>query len=368
MQDKLQFSGTATAEQSGERQSAAQVYDELTELTRRAEQAKSRRERSSSKTYLAAVAALSAAVIFLSAALIVCAIGWSREQGTIVPQIVEVEKEILVPDYIPIDPSVEYERVLGEDGFLLNDSSYGPIRIPILQGVAKNELIYDLFSKDEQTGYMTYSGPEEYMAGIDVSVYQGEIDWRAVKDSGIDFVMIRCGNRGYVTGLLAEDANFKMNIRGAIDAGLKVGVYYFSQALTEEEALEEANFVAELLEDYDVTFPVAYDWEVVNDPDGDTARTAYIDPEQLTNNFLVFAQRLELEGYTPVLYANKKTTVWKYDLARLQGYDLWYAEYNDIPSLPYKWQMWQYSSKGSVDGINGSVDLNICFKDYSAEE
>lgn len=364
MTEKYEFTSYSEPAQP----SAAQVYDELTALSKRTEQARSKRERTNTKLMLAAVTALGLAVVFLSAALIVCAIGWSHEQGTIVPQIVEVEKEILVPDYIPIDPSVEYNFALDDERFLLNDSHYGPIWMPILKNIPKNEYRPELFLADEFSGYMNYYGPEDYLRGIDVSVYQGEIDWDEVKASGVDFVMIRCGNRGYVTGVMAEDANFKANIRGALNAGLQVGVYYFSQALTTEEALDEAEFVIDLLDGYDITFPVAYDWEVVSDPDGDTARTAYIEPDQLTSNFLVFAQRLEIEGYTPVLYANKKTTVWKYDLGRLSGYDLWYAEYNDTPSLPYKWTMWQYSSKGAVPGINGSVDLNICFKDYGAEE
>lgn len=344
----------------------AQALDELTELTRRTEQARRSRERFSLKMLTAAVIVLASAVVILSVALTVCAVGWSKEQGTIVPEVLTVEKEVTVevPKFTVLDPSVDYDRALSDETFTLNDSSYGPIRMPVYQSVPKTSLVPELFVADPNTGYMTYLGPDEYIAGIDVSVYQGDIDWQAVKNAGFDFAMIRCGNRGYVTGLTVEDNKFKQNIEGALDAGLQVGVYFFSQALSMEEALEEAEFVIELLDGYDITFPVAFDWEVVNDPDGDTPRTAYIDPEQLTNNFLVFAQRLELEGYTPVIYANKKTTVWKYDLPRIANYDIWYAEYNDTPSLPYRYAMWQYSSKGSVPGISGNVDLNICFKDF----
>lgn len=362
MADNLQFTGTDT-------RSAAEVYEELTELSKRTEQSRSNREQSMIKGFAAALCILGIAVILLAVALIVAAIGWSRAQGVIVPEVIEVEKEIIieVPEFMILDPSVDYERRLSGEMIKLNDSTYGPIWVPVIGSVPKNEYLAENFIADEETGYMQYLGSEEYMAGIDVSVYQGDIDWRAVKDAGFEFVIMRCGNRGYVTGLMVEDANFKKNIRGALDAGLQVGVYFFSQALTTEEALDEANFIIDLLDGYDITFPVAYDWEVVIDPDGDTARTAYIDPDQLTNNFLVFAQRLEMEGYTPVVYSNKKTAIWKYDLARLNGYDIWYAEYNDTPSLPYKWEIWQYSSKGSVPGIKGNVDLNICFKDYGAE-
>ncbi len=350
--------------------SAAEVYEELSMLSKKTEQAKSNRDKTVMKSFMTAICALGCAVVFLSVALIVCAIGWSHEQGTVKPEVVEVEKEVMVevPEYMIIDTNVEYERKLSGEMIPLNDSSYGPIWVPVLDNVPKNTYNPDFFVPSPETGYMQYLGSEEYMAGIDVSVYQGEIDWDAVRDAGFEYVMMRCGNRGYVTGLVVEDANFRANIKGALDAGLEVGVYFFSQALTPEEALEEANFVIDLLKDYDVTFPIAYDWEVVNDQDGDTARTAYIEPTDLTNNFLVFAKRLEDEGYTPVIYTNKKTAVWKYDLARLTGYDLWLAEYNDTPSLPYKWTMWQYSSKGDVPGINGAVDLNICFRDYADEQ
>ena len=352
-----------------EKRSAAEIYDELTALSEKTERTKINLEKGMMKSFSAALIALGAAVVFLSIALIVCAIGWNREQGTVVPQVVTVEKEVVVevPDYMILDPSVEYERRLSGEMISLNDSSYGPIWVPVLGNVPKCEYPQEYFVKDPETGYMQYLGTEDYIPGIDVSVYQGDIDWEQVKAAGFEFVMMRCGNRGYVTGLMVEDANFRKNIEGALDAGLEVGVYFFSQALTTEEALDEANFVIDLLKDYDITYPVAYDWEVVHDQDGDTARTAYIEPTDLTNNFIVFAQRLENEGLTPVLYTNKKTAVFKYDLGRISDYDIWYADYNDTPGLPYKWCMWQYCSDGQVPGIAGNVDLNVCFKDYAAE-
>lgn len=353
--------------QTADTKSASEVLDELTELSKRTEQARSNREKSVLKGFAAAVILLGIAVIVLGVGIIVCAVGWNREQGTVVPQILEVEKEVTVevPEYLILDPSVEYERKLSDEMIMLNDANYGPIWVPVIDSVPKNEYRQELFEKNEETGYMEYHGSEDYIAGIDVSVYQGDIDWDAVKAAGFDFVIMRCGNRGYVTGLMVEDIMFKKNIEGAIDAGLDVGVYFFSQALNEEEALQEADFVLDLIDGYDITYPIAYDWEIVVDADGDTARTAYIQPTDLTNNFLVFAQRIEQAGYTPVLYTNKKTAVWKYDMARLANYELWYAEYNDTPSLPYKWTIWQYTGEGRVDGIDGDVDLNICFKDYS---
>lgn len=367
MPDKLEFTSASTP--NTPQPSAAQVYDDLVALSQKTEK---NRDNILMKGYATAIIALGAVVVLLAAAVIVLAIGWSHEQGTIVPQIetIQVEKEIVVevPAFTVLSPSEEFDHALAEEMYLLNDSNYGPIWMPILENVDKNEYDPELFVIDEETGYISYSGTDaDVMAGIDVSVYQGVIDWRAVKDAGFEFVIIRCGNRGYVTGSLNEDVNFKQNIKGAIDAGLQVGVYFFSQALDMEEALDEANFIIDIIDGYDLTLPVFYDWEVVIDPDGDTARTAYIQPDDLTNNFLVFAERLELEGYTAAIYANKKTAVWKYDLSRVTDYDIWYAEYNDAPTIPYDFELWQYSSHGRVPGINGDVDLNICFKNYGAE-
>ncbi len=366
MSEKLEFT---SQNQSEQKQSAAQIYEDLVARSKKTEQI---RGNALMKGYAAAVTALGIAVVVLGAAVIVMALGWSKAQGKIVPEIVEVEKETVVTEteYIPIDPSEEYSHQLGSDSFLLNDSSYGPIWVPALTSVRKNEYIPELFIKNELDGTITYDDPSagiHGIPGIDVSVHQGYIDWEEVRAAGYEFAMIRCANRGYVTGLVVEDANFKQNIENAIDAGMKVGVYIFSQALTTDEALEEAEFVIDLLDGYDIDYPVAFDWEVVNDPDGDTARTKYIDPQQLTDNFLVFAKRLEIEGYTPVIYANKKTAVWKYDLSRVADYDIWFAGYDDTPTLFYDCSMWQYSSKGQVPGIDGSVDLNLCFKDYSEE-
>lgn len=307
-------------------------------------------------------------IAVLALTIAVLAFGWYHEQGTIVPsvEVVEVVKEVEVPEYIAIDPSGEYSHELSADSFLLNDANYGPIWMPALADVRKNEYIPELFVKDAQTGCIEYiDDTVKTFKGIDVSIYQGDIDWKKVKQSGVDFAIIRCGFRGYVTGSVNEDANFKKNIKGAKDAGIKVGVYFFSQALTVDEALEEAEFCLDLVGDYELDYPVVYDWEVVIDKDGDTPRTSYIQPDSLTDNALVFVRRIEAAGFNAAIYTNKKTAVWKYDLSRLEGVDIWLAEYSDKPTYFYGFDIWQYSSKGSVDGIAGNVDMNISFKDYS---
>ncbi len=323
------------------------------------------------KAYRTALFAVAAVAVLLCIVIVVLALGWANEQGTIVPEIVEIEREVevKVPEYIIIDPAEEYDHSLTDDSFELWDTNYGPIWMPALADVAKNEYLPERFFKNETTGYLTYEDENlDVMRGIDVSVYQGEIDWEQVKAAGFEFVIIRCGFRGYVTASVNEDANFRMNIEGALDAGLKVGVYFFSQAINTEEALEEATFVLGLIDGYQIDFPVIYDWEVVIDKDGDPVRTAEIEPEQLTANALVFCERVAMEGYTPMLYCNKKTAIWKYDLSMVDHIDMWLAEYSDLPTYYYDFAMWQYSSKGQVPGIEGNVDLNIAFKDFSKHE
>ncbi|MCD8346077.1 MAG: glycoside hydrolase family 25 protein [Oscillospiraceae bacterium] len=314
------------------------------------------------KTYKTILGVMCAVVALLAVAVVIVSAGWITEQGIVVTQIETVEIPTVVTEYIAIDPTSEYDHELGEDTFTLSDSNYGTILMYALQNVGKNEYDEECFTLDKETGYITYDDGETYsIMGIDVSVYQGDIDWDAVKEAGVEFAIIRCGYRGYVTGTVNEDANFRANIKGATDAGIKVGVYFFSQALTVEEALEEAEFCLDLVDGYELDYPIFFDWEVVIDADGDTARTAYIDPQQLTDNFLTFAQRVEIDGYTAGIYANKKTAVWKYDLSRVDDYMMWFAGYSETPTLYYDLQMWQYSSSGTVDGISGSVDLNIAF-------
>lgn len=347
------------------------IINSVLESTEKFRAAAERKNAELIKAYRTMIVAMLIVTIALSSALIVTAIGWTKEQGTIVPQVetVEVIKEIEVPEYKVIDPYNEYSHRLSEDSFLLNDSSYGPIWMPALADVPKSSHDPELFVKDEATGVMSYNDDSvKTFRGIDVSNYQGDIDWKKVKESGVDFAIIRCGFRGYVSGSMNEDATFKKNIKEAKAAGVDVGLYFFSQALTTEEALEEAEFCLEAVKGYELEYPIYYDWEVVHDKDGDTPRTAYIQPEDLTANALAFAERIRLGGYTPGIYTNKKTAVWKYDLSRLNGLDIWLAEYSDSPSYFYDYGMWQYSSKGSVPGIVGNVDMNICFTDFSERE
>lgn len=196
--------------------------------------------------------------------------------------------------------------------------------------------------------------------GIDVSYYQGTIDWEKVKASGIEFAIVRLGYRGYgEEGKLVEDKMAFANIEGALAAGLKVGVYFFSQAVTVEEAVEEAEYVLERIEKYDITMPVVYDWEYISQE----ARTANMDRRTLTDCYLAFCERIAEAGYTPMAYFNTYQSRQLMYLTELEEYPFWLALYSDRMTYPYRIEMWQYTDSGKVPGIEGNVDINLYFVD-----
>ena len=201
----------------------------------------------------------------------------------------------------------------------------------------------------------------ESITGIDVSHWQKLIDWEQVKESGVDFAMIRLGYRGYEQGGLNVDSYATANLDGAIAAGLDVGVYFFSQAITPEEAEEEAYFVLEHLEPYKdyITMPVVFDWEHVSNANARTANMR--DPDMLTDCTLAFLQTIEAAGYRTMVYFNR-TQSWKYlNLEELKDYEFWLAAYTQRMDFPYKIQMWQYTNAGKVPGVVGDCDINIYF-------
>lgn len=193
--------------------------------------------------------------------------------------------------------------------------------------------------------------------GIDVSKWNQEIDWEAVKEAGIEFAIIRCGYRGASTGALVIDPRYEENIRGAIEAGIPVGVYFFTQALDEVEAVEEASMVIRLIEDYDVDYPVFLDSEST----GGRGRADGLDSEERTRAHRAFLQTIEAAGYETGVYASRNWLNDKIDMTRLSDYRVWLAEYADVPTYDQYYHMWQYTSKGTVDGISTNVDLNLCY-------
>lgn len=205
-------------------------------------------------------------------------------------------------------------------------------------------------------------GKVSSIRGIDVSKYQGEIDWEKVKADGVDFAMIRLGYRGYGEGTLELDPYYLTNVKNATDAGIKVGVYFFSQAITAEEAVEEADMVLKYIKDYPIDYPVVIDTEEVTTYD---ARANILTRKERTDICITFCEHIREAGYLPMIYANTRYMIMGLELERLLSYDKWFAYYGNDCSFPYEFQMYQYSDTGTVDGIEGHVDLNVSFVDYS---
>ena len=200
----------------------------------------------------------------------------------------------------------------------------------------------------------------ETTLGIDVSEHQKDIDWQQVKDAGIQFAMIRVGYRGNTAGGLYADENAKANFEGARAAGLELGAYFYSQALTPAEARQEAAFVLEAIRDVAITYPVVFDWEYVS---GD-ARTGDMDSRTLTDCTIAFCETIREAGYTPMVYFNQHMSQTLFRLMELQEYDFWLAMYQDALTYPHEVAMWQYTRAGAVPGISGEVDINLCFRKY----
>lgn len=190
--------------------------------------------------------------------------------------------------------------------------------------------------------------------GIDVSKHNGNIDWGQVKASGISFAMVRCGYRGSSSGVLVVDPMYQTNMNGAINAGLGVGVYFFSQAVNVQEAVEEASMVLDLLNGYSLSYPVYLDVEKSN------GRGDAISPEERTEICRAFLATISNAGYTAGIYSNKLWFENRINTGSLTDYKIWMAQYVDIPTYSAtRYDMWQYTSKGSVPGVPGNCDMNV---------
>ncbi len=229
----------------------------------------------------------------------------------------------------------------------------------IRNDIAKNT--YDWTCLKQTENGLIYEGDKDYTIrkGIDVSYHQGEIDWNRVKEAGYEFAFIRIAYRGYgEEGKLRADSMALANIDGASAAGLDVGVYVFSQAVSESEAVEEADFVTELLDGRKLELPVVFDPEHI---EGDEARTDSVTGEQFTANTKAFCKRIKKAGYEPMFYSNMVWEAEVLDLGKLAKYPIWYADYESVPQTPYAFRFWQYSESGTVDGVDGNVDLDVEF-------
>ena len=227
-----------------------------------------------------------------------------------------------------------------------------------LEGVPANELTEESFSSND--GRIEYTGTDyDVLRGVDVSEHQLDIDWKQVAASGVDYAYIRVGWRGYTEGGLFEDAYFERNIQGALDAGMHVGVYMFSQAVTVQEAIEEADFVLERIGNYNVTLPVVFDWEKIEAAE---ARSHGLTMELRTDCARAFCETVKSAGYVPCVYFNRNLGYYGYDLTRLTDYEFWFSlPESGFPNFYYACDMWQYSFTETVPGIAEPTDMNLWF-------
>ena len=226
------------------------------------------------------------------------------------------------------------------------------IDIPTIRPIPKNAYAVENFYWED--GFLRYKD-RDYMIGIDVSTHQQEIDWDAVAESGVEFAIIRAGYRGATAGKLYEDDCFAYNLREAKKAGLKVGVYFFSQAVNAEEAKEEAKYVCRLLDGEKLQLPVYYDWEYLEG----RVQEPWLMP--MTECAVAFCEEVKDAGYLPGVYFNQDYGYNYLDLRELETYALWLAEYGSVPEFPYLYHCVQYTDQGTIPGIDGYVDLDLMF-------
>lgn len=233
----------------------------------------------------------------------------------------------------------------------------------------KEELARNQYSKSRfvyKNPIMSYylNGKEASWCGVDICSKQGVVDFKKLKKAGCDFVMIKVGGRGYSSGEIVLDEKLKDNMTGAKNAGLDIGVYFFSQAITEDEVEEEVETLLEAIKDYSVKYPVVIQMQEI---EGDIARVDSLDMDSRTELTKLFLSEVEDAGYKPMLYGNKEWLVTKIDLEALAEYDVWLSQEADTPDYPYEYNMWQYEKTGKISGISVETGLNICFVDYAKE-
>lgn len=239
--------------------------------------------------------------------------------------------------------------------------------VPIAKGVKENPYDSGLFQMQDN-GRMTYNSDSvKTFVGIDVSSHQDKIDWVAVKNSGVDFAMIRAGFRGATEGNIYLDNTFNYNISNAEKAGIDIGIYFFSQATTVEEAHAEAALVLRWIKGYDITYPIVFDWEFQYGLDG-PLRTEGITDETLTDCALEFCNVIFKAGYIPMVYFNLHMAYSYFDLDKLSAFDFWIAEHDEAaPNFYYDFAMYQYTNRCVVPGVPAPVDMNLCFVDYAGK-
>ncbi len=236
--------------------------------------------------------------------------------------------------------------------------------VEINENLAKNSYAKSRFVYKKPIMSYYLNGKEASWCGVDISSKQDVIDFKKLKKAGCDFVMIKVGGRGYSSGEIVLDEKFKDYMKSAKNAGLDIGVYFFSQAITKDEIKEEAETLLEAIKDYTVKYPVVFQMQEV---EGDMSRIESLDIDSRTELTKLFLNIIEDAGYKPMLYGNKEWLVTRVDLEKLDKYDVWLSQEADTPDYPYEFDMWQYDKSGTISGISEETGLNICFVDYTEE-
>nr|WP_325185516.1 S-layer homology domain-containing protein [uncultured Oscillibacter sp.] len=270
----------------------------------------------------------------------------------------------------PAGPGIQPSEVYTPGVTTGETFEYDKRQIPVYADAEPIQLYEGDFVWNDTGDRLIYTG-NRYRTrfGVDVSAYQNRasetktIDWQAARDDGVEFAMVRIGFRGTSTGAINADEYYAQNIDGAMAAGIETGVYFFAQAITVEEAIEEADFVIELLRDHEINGPVAYDWEMHNS----SYRVYGTAPEMATACAIAFCKRIQEAGYTPMIYAGTYVSYIKYDQGAIAPYLSWYPEYKSAsseklyPTIRYQMDYWQFTSSCTVAGISGRVDANLQF-------
>ena len=253
-----------------------------------------------------------------------------------------------------------HERYIKKAYIIINGELY-----KIKAGVERNDIDFENDFATGENNYLAYydDGTKKSVTAIDISVYNKGVDFAKVKEAGIDVVMIRLGYRSYdnENPVMVLDKNYKTNVEGSTGAGLKTGVYFFTEALNYDEGVEEAQFVLENIKGYNITEPIVVDTELISTDD--SARANGISIDDRTAAVDGFCKTIKDAGYTPMIYANRNWYIQNLDVSRLGDYEFWMAMYADVPNFPYHLEGWQYTSEGNVPGVSGNCDISVWFRE-----
>ena len=252
----------------------------------------------------------------------------------------------------------EYDK---DNYYAIEDDNGKKTYYEIIKDVPRND--YNLENNlINENGLLTYKDSKrESVKGVDLSKYNGTVDFTKLKEAGVGFAMLRLASRGYGSGKISLDEKFVEYAQNAQVAGIQIGAYFYSQAVNENEAVEEANYIVGAISGFNVKYPVAIDIERVS---GDEARTDKLTNKERTSIVKMFCDTVKGYGYKPIIYASSEMLVGGLDLEELQDYDVWLADEKIPTEYPYRFGMWQYNTKGHIDGITGDIDLDISFIDY----